>query len=74
MSKDLLPPKKLSGNLSKQLMDKRRKLLERYLQKIIHGEPQVSRSPELQVFLDVPTHVSKHVWSCNINFVTSDLP
>ena len=57
VNSDLLPPKKMSGNLSKQLIDKRRKLLEGYLQKIIHMETQVSRSPELQVFLDTPTHV-----------------
>ena len=58
VNKDLLPPKKISGNLSKQLIDKRRQLLESYLQKIVHSERQVSQSPELQVFLDVPTHVS----------------
>jgi len=34
--RELLPPKKLAGNLSKQLIDKRRQLLERYLQKLIH--------------------------------------
>ena len=58
VNKDILPPKKLSGNLSKHLIDNRRILLEQYLQKIIHSEPLISRSPELQVFLDVPTHVS----------------
>ncbi len=60
VTKDLLPPKKMSGNLSKQLIDKRRTSLERYLQKLVHNNPEISRSPELQVFLDVPTHVS--VW------------
>ncbi len=58
VNRDLLPPKKMSGNLSRQLIDKRRKLLESYLQKLIHSERHVSQSPELQVFLDVPTHVS----------------
>ena len=58
VNRDMLPPKKLSGNLSKQLIDKRRQLLERYLQKLIHGERLVSQSHELLEFLDVPTHVS----------------
>lgn len=62
VNKDLLPPKRVSGNLSKPLIDTRRKLLEKYLQKLIHNEPRVSHSPELCVFLDVPTHVS-HVTS-----------
>ncbi len=55
-----LPPKKLSGNLSKTLIDKRRQSLETYLQKLVHGESQVALSHELMEFLDVPTHVSKY--------------
>ena len=58
VNRELLPPKKISGNLSKQLIDKRRQLLERYLQRLIHNVVEIARSPELQVFLDVPTHVS----------------
>jgi len=58
VNRDLLPPKKMSGNLSKQLIDKRRQLLERYLQKLVHNVLEIARSPELQMFLDVPTHVS----------------
>lgn len=58
VSRDLLPPKKLSGNLSKHLIDKRRQLLESYLQKMIHSEAQISQSTELLDFLDVPAHVS----------------
>ena len=34
--RDLLPPKRLSGNLSQQLIDQRKQLLERYLQKLIN--------------------------------------
>ena len=58
VGRDLLPPKKISGNLSKQLIDRRRQLLEQYLQKMIHSEPQISQSAELLEFLDVPAHVS----------------
>ena len=58
VSRDLLPPKKLSGNLSKQLIDNRRQMLEQYLQKMIHSEAQISQSTELLEFLDVPAHVS----------------
>ena len=46
MSRDLLPPKRYHGNLSKQLIDQRRLQLESYLQKLIHrsvnGECRVS--------------------------------
>ena len=58
VGRDLLPPKKISGNLSKQLIDRRRQLLEQYLQKMIHSESQISQSTELLEFLDVPAHVS----------------
>ena len=46
VSRDLLPPKRYHGNLSKQLIDQRRLQLESYLQKLIHrsvnGECRVS--------------------------------
>ena len=71
VSRDLLPPKKLAGNLSKQLIDTRRQLLERYLQKMIHSEERISQSSELLEFLDVPAHVSFclvicHVTKCSV--------
>ena len=34
--RDLLPPKRYHGNLSKQLIDQRRLQLETYLQRLIH--------------------------------------
>lgn len=54
--RDLLPPKRLSGNLSQQLMDQRKQLLERYLQKLINSNLDVSQSAELMDFLSVPDH------------------
>ena len=36
VSRDLLPPKRYHGNLSKSLIDERRLQLENYLQKLIH--------------------------------------
>ena len=36
VSRDLLPPKRYHGNLSKSLIDQRRLQLESYLQKLIH--------------------------------------
>jgi hypothetical protein len=56
ISRDLLPPKKLSGNFTPQLINGRRQLLEQYLQKLINSEPQVSQSRELLTFLDIPSH------------------
>ena len=36
VSRELLPPKRYHGNLSKNLIDQRRLQLENYLQKLIH--------------------------------------
>eukprot|EP00731_Ephydatia_muelleri_P006146 Em0003g394a len=56
VAQELLPPKKVSGNLSKQHIDNRRQALERYLQKLIVSDTHVSQCTELLEFLDLPSH------------------
>ncbi|XP_019853590.1 PREDICTED: nischarin-like isoform X2 [Amphimedon queenslandica] len=56
ISKDLLPPKKLSGNFEPKLINARRQQLEQYLQKLINSDAQISQSNELLSFLDLPAH------------------
>ena len=52
VNRDLLPPKRYHGNLSKQLIDQRRLQLESYLQKLINRY-SVMESFEFSVLSDL---------------------
>eukprot|EP00051_Salpingoeca_urceolata_P007783 m.100468 g.100468 ORF g.100468 m.100468 type:complete len:886 (+) comp15401_c0_seq1:270-2927(+) len=56
VKKDLLPSKRLTGNLSQSVIEKRRELLERYLQRLINSDKEVVFSPPLLQFLEVNKH------------------
>ena len=54
--KDMLPPKKLTANMSLQYLEKRRQALEHYLQRLVNSSTYVSTCPEIFDFLDVRSH------------------
>ncbi|XP_062512795.1 nischarin-like [Corticium candelabrum] len=56
IARDLLPPKKLTGNLTAAHIETRREALERYLQKLVNSDHHIAASHELSVFLDVYEH------------------
>ena len=61
VNRDLLPPKRYHGNLSKQLIDQRRLQLESYLQKLIHRYVHVHTNHTLTITCSHPhTHSHSH--------------
>lgn len=54
--KDMLPPKKITSNLSLKHLEKRRDALEHYLQRLVNSSTYVSSSPEVLAFLEVSKH------------------
>lgn len=54
--KDMLPPKKLTANMSLAYLEKRRQALEHYLQRLVNSNTYVSTCPEIFDFLDVRSH------------------
>lgn len=53
---NMLPAKRLIGNLTAAVIEERRQGLERYLQRLVNGEKEVVFSPALLKFLEVNEH------------------
>eukprot|EP00117_Sycon_ciliatum_P045828 scpid56496/ scgid32897/ Nischarin; Imidazoline receptor 1; Imidazoline receptor antisera-selected protein; Imidazoline-1 receptor; Imidazoline-1 receptor candidate protein len=56
IAKDLLPPKRLTGNLDPKVIESRREALEHYLQRLVNSHFEVATSKVLSLFLDVQSH------------------
>lgn len=53
---NMLPVKRMMGNLTAAVIEERRQGLERYLQRLVNGEKEVVFSPALLKFLEVNEH------------------
>ncbi len=56
-TKGLLPGKKLTGNLSPDLLEERRQGLEHFLQRLVTSTKDMAAAAPLLTFLDVDSHV-----------------